>query len=68
MTPPKGERTRGILASDVDVVFKNNFSITFVFSDSVGTYTISRETSIFTSHPRHRQCVLRQECVPFPML
>ena len=23
MTPPKGERTRGTLASDVDVVFKN---------------------------------------------
>ena len=29
----------------------------------------SRETSVFTSHPRREQCecVLRQECVPRPM-
>ena len=33
---------------------------------SVLTCMISRETSIFTSHPRRRQCVLRQECVPLP--
>ena len=35
---------------------------------SVRTYMISRKTSVFTSHPRRKQCVLRQECVPLPML
>ena len=35
---------------------------------SVRTYMISRETSVFTSHPRRKQCVLRQECVPLPVV
>ena len=29
---------------------------------------ISRKTSVFTSHPRCKQCVLRQECVPLPVV
>ena len=33
---------------------------------SVRIYMISRETSVFTSHPRRGQCVLHQECVPLP--
>ena len=35
---------------------------------SVRAYIISRETSVLTSHQRRGQCVLRQECVPLPML
>ena len=35
---------------------------------SVRTYMISRKTSVFTSHPRRKQCVFRQECVPLPVV
>ena len=35
---------------------------------SVRTLMISSETSVFTSHPRHGQCVLRQECLLLPAI
>ena len=35
---------------------------------SVRTYMISHKTCVFTSHPRRKQCVLRQECVPLPVV
>ena len=67
-----GAMAQGAVLTETLVLLKHSQVRTYKVSHgnfhSVRTCMISRETSVFTSHPRRRQCILCQDCVPLPVV